>query len=98
MRQTLAIFIDAYRELNSKKMFWVVLSVSLLVVIALALPSNNAKGISIFGATAEFPLLASTHVSPKGFYKLLFSWFGVNVWLTWGATMLALISTASIVP
>lgn len=98
MRQTWAIFVDAYRELNSKKLFWVVLATSLAVVVALALPKNNSKGIEIFGATADFPLLASTAVSAKGFYSFLFSWIGINLWLAWGATILALISTASIIP
>ena len=36
MTQTLAIFYDAYRCLNAKKMFWIVLGLSLLVVACIA--------------------------------------------------------------
>lgn len=98
MRATWAIFLDAYRELNSKKLFWIVLFITLSVVIALALPSNNDRGISIFGATAEFPILSSRAVSPRGFYTFMFSWIGINLWLAWGATILALISTSGMIP
>jgi ABC-type transport system involved in multi-copper enzyme maturation permease subunit len=98
MRQTLAIFIDAYRELNSRKLFWIVLALSVAVVAALAIPSNNERGIGAFGLTADLPFLSTKAVSPGGFYKFLFSWFGINLWLAWGATILALISTAGMIP
>ncbi|HMN40035.1 MAG TPA: ABC transporter permease [Phycisphaerales bacterium] len=98
MRQTLAIFLDAYRELNSKKLFWIVMSISLAIVIALALPSNNDRGVSFFGMTLELPFLSTRAVSPKGFYVQLFSSVGVGLWLTWGAAILALISTAGVIP
>ncbi|MFN7021596.1 MAG: hypothetical protein ACK4WH_09750, partial [Phycisphaerales bacterium] len=97
-RQTLAILLDAYRELNSKRMFWIVLAISGLVVIALGLPSNNEKGIGIFGMTVDLPFLSTRAVSSAGFYKFLLFWIGNNLWLTWGATILALISTASMIP
>ena len=32
MTQTGAIFLEAYRNLNSKKLFWIVLVISVLVV------------------------------------------------------------------
>lgn len=98
MRQTLAIFHDAYRELNSRKLFWIALSLSLAVVVALALPSNNDRGIGIFGMTLDFPMFSTRAISPKGFYTQLFSIIGINIWLTWGATILALISTAGMIP
>ncbi len=98
MRQTLAIFLDAYRELNSRKLFWIVLAISVAVVAALAIPSNNDRGIVAFGMTADIPFLSTKAVSPGGFYKFLFSWFGINLWLAWGATILALISTAGMIP
>jgi len=34
--QTVAIFVSAYRNLNSKKLFWVSLVISALVVVAFA--------------------------------------------------------------
>lgn len=101
MRQTLAIFLDAYRELNSKKLFWISLAISLTVVVALALPTQTDRGVSIFGAKLEnnfFALVSSKAISASAFYKFLYSWFGINLWLGWGATILALISTASMIP
>ena len=32
MMQTLALFLDGYRELNAKKLFWITLGISALVV------------------------------------------------------------------
>jgi ABC-type transport system involved in multi-copper enzyme maturation permease subunit len=102
MRQTLAIFLDAYRELNSRKLFWISLSISLAVVLALSIPTQTERGFSVFGAKLDgvmpFTLLGSKAVSASGFYKFIYSWFGVNLWLGWGSTILALISTASMIP
>ncbi len=98
MRQTFTIFLDAYRELNSRKLFWLVLALSIAVVAAIAIPSNNERGIGAFGLTADIPFLSTKAVTPAGFYKFLFSWFGINLWLAWGATILALISTAGMIP
>lgn len=101
MRQTFAILLDAYRELNSKKLFWISLSISLAIVIALALPVQTQKGISVFGAKLEsgpLMLLGAQAISNAAFYKFIFSWIGINLWLGWGATILALISTASMIP
>lgn len=100
MRQTLAIFLDAYRELNSRKLFWISLSISLAVVVALAIPTQTDKGLSVFGArfSIDLPFFSSKAVSASGFYKFMFSWVGINLWLGWGATILALVSTASMVP
>lgn len=98
MRQTLAIFLDAYRELNSRKLFWIVLAISIAVVGALAIPSHDERGIVVFGQSAEMPMLSTRAVSTVAFYKFLLQWFGINLWLAWGATILALISTAGMIP
>lgn len=44
MRQTWAILFDAYRELNAKKLFWITLALSGLVVVAFAMVSLTPKG------------------------------------------------------
>lgn len=98
LNQTAAIFRDAYRELNHKKLFWIVLAFSLAVVIAIAVPSNNERGIGIFGATVDFPPLSSKAVSRGGFYSFMLYAVGINVWLAWGAMILAIVSTASMIP
>ena len=43
--QTGAMFVDAYRELHSKKLFWITLVLSLLVVVSFAFVSINDKGL-----------------------------------------------------
>lgn len=98
LTQTAAIFRDAYRELNHKKLFWIVLAFSLAVVIAIAVPYNNERGIGIFGATVDFPPLSSKAVSRGGFYSFMLYAVGINVWLAWGAMILAIVSTASMIP
>ena len=97
MRQTLAIFHDAYRGLRARKMFWVVLFLSVFVVITFACVGVNDKGLTLlvwglhFGPTAN-------ELPPAMFYKTMFVSLGIGVWLTWIATILALISTAGIFP
>lgn len=98
MTQTFAIFLDAYRELNSKKLFWIVLAISLAVVVAISLPGHNDRGITLLGLTIDFPFLSTKAVSSSGFYTYLFSNIGIKLWLTWGATILAIISTSSLIP
>jgi hypothetical protein len=98
--QTLALFLDAYRELNSKKLFWLTMILSGLVVLAFAAIGINAQGVTLlwwdlgdlgFGLTTEM-------MSPADLYKTLFSSFGIALWLSWIATILALVSTAGIIP
>ena len=95
--QTLAIFLDAYRELNAKKMFWIVLGFSAVVVAAFAMVGINEKGITVFTMSFDLPLNTSV-VTREQFYKTMFVALGIGFWLTWIATILALISTAGIFP
>lgn len=97
MRQTLAIFIDAYRELNSRKLFWISMALSLVVVLAFAFIGINEKGLTIFGR--PYPALFNTTLmSKEAFYKLMFSRLGVQWWLGLFATLLALVTTAGLIP
>lgn len=91
MNQTLAIFLDAYRELNAKKLFWVTLVLTLVFVAVFALLGVNAKGLSFVGLTIPIP-------SPVFWYKWAFSFFLIGIWAKWAALILALVSTASIFP
>lgn len=97
IRQTLAIFLDAYRELNARKLFWFVLFLSGVVVAAFAAVGINERGITVFRWEFELPFNTSLF-SREQFYKMLFTTLGINFWLTWIATILALISTAGIFP
>jgi ABC-type transport system involved in multi-copper enzyme maturation permease subunit len=95
--QTLALLLDTYRQLNSQKLFWLTMGISMLVVICFAATGINEAGISIFGYTFEGGWNSNV-IKPEIFYKYLFAILGVPLWLAWGATILALISTASMTP
>lgn len=96
--QTRAIFLDAYRELSSKKLFWLALAISLLVVGVLAAFGVNEKGITLLWWEFENPIFNSKLISPAQYYKFVFAEFGVPYWLGWGATILALVSTGGLFP
>lgn len=98
MSQTIALLIDAYRELNAKKLFWIVLILSGIFVLAMACLGNDAKGITILVWHIDFPFAGTNVISKPMFYKILFLFGGIKVWLTWAASGLALISTAGIIP
>jgi ABC-type transport system involved in multi-copper enzyme maturation permease subunit len=91
MTQTLALLLDAYRELNARKMFWITLILSGLCVVAFALFGVNEKGFTFLGMTLTAP-------GAQFWYKWVFSVFVIGVWAKWAALILALISTASIFP
>lgn len=98
LTQTVAIFVDAYRELNARKLFWATLILSGLVVVAFALIGINEKGLRVGAWTLEVPELSTAVLSRDLFYKSMFVSLGISFWLAWIATILALISTASIFP
>lgn len=98
MRQTLALFLDAYRELNARKLFWITLVLSVLVVGAYACIGINQTGVTILWFQMETSPFDSDMVPPRLFYSFIFSFLAVPFWLTWIATILALITTASLIP
>lgn len=106
MKQTLALLLDAYRELNAKKLFWITLILSGLVILMIAAMGLGREGYSVFGWTIPLPFgdyfeyltdeqLAEARIS---FYKGVFHEIGVTYWLTWAAIILAIISTAGLFP
>ncbi len=97
MTQTLAILVEAYRELNSRRLFWITLTLSVLVVVIFALLGIDEKGISFAGWHME-SIFNTSIVSREVFYKTAFVNFGIGFWLSWIATILALVSTAGMVP
>lgn len=96
--QSLALLTDAYRELNSKKLFWVTLLLSGMAVAAFAAFGINQKGITFLWFQFDTPVLTTDRIAPEKFYKFAFANVGIPIWLTWAATILALVSTASIFP
>ena len=98
MTQTLALLLDAYRELNHRRLFWIALALSGLAVLAVSLVGINEQGISILHWNIELQGINSAILPPAMFYKAAFVTLGVSIWLTWVATILALITTAGIIP
>jgi len=98
MTQTLALLIDAYRDLNSRRMFWIVLILSALVAISFVAIGLTPTGFEIFRWKIQSDFLNSESILPGDFYKSIFLNYGIGFWLTWLATVLALISTASLFP
>jgi len=99
MTQTWAIFYDAYRSLNAKKMFWIVLILSGLIVAAFAAVGINKDGLTILGRQWDNPAFNTGEFPGAMFYKVfLFSFLGVHIWLGMVATILGLVSTAGIFP
>lgn len=97
MTQIAAIFLDAYRELNARKMFWITLVISALVVGVLLMVGLNEKHEMSF-LFWDLPFPMPPEFTLADLLKATYVSIGVNFWLTWAAAILALISTASIFP
>ena len=98
MTAFIAILVDTYRELASKRLFWLSMALSGLVVLIFALIGINEKGMSILGWTLEIPFINSTLMDASDFYKLAFYALGVRFWLAWLACLLALVASAGLFP
>lgn len=100
MIQFIALLTDAYRELNSKKLFWVTLVLSVLFVAIYGSIGFDPSGLSMFyGAWhIESEFINSQTRWSRALYMGIFSDFVVNLWLAWIAIILALISTTTIFP
>lgn len=98
MTQTFAIFLDAYRELNARKLFWLTLALSLLVVVVFGMIGLTPTGLKIVFWDLDSQFINSKMIKPDVFYKGIYTGFGVKFWLTWVAAILALVSTAGIFP
>jgi hypothetical protein len=95
MRQTLALLLDAYREMNAKRMFWFVLVISGIVIAGLAsLGVNAEEQITILGIRTRLPALYSRAT----LFTLVYEYVGIQIWLAWIAMILAIISTSSMFP
>ena len=98
VRQTTAMLIDAYRELAAGKLFWVTMLLSFLCVVVFAMIGLNERGITVLWYTIPIEVFNSNVISEPLFYKMVFLNLGIGIWLTWVATVLALVSTSGIYP
>lgn len=97
LRQTTALFADAYRELAAGKLFWITLVLSATVAGVFAAVGIDEEGMTVLWFRLPIPV-DSSDISPGALYKLLFFQLGISVWLAWIATILGLITTAGIIP
>lgn len=98
LMQAVAMLTDAYRELNAKRLFWIVLALSGLVVLAFAIVGVTPTGISILWWDIPMPMVNSVLYPKQFFYKFMFFNLGIGLWLTWIAMVLALISVSGMIP
>ncbi|MBM4108967.1 MAG: ABC transporter permease [Phycisphaerae bacterium] len=96
--QTLALLLDTYREFNSKRLFWISLAISGLIVAGLAALGVTKTGVTVLVWEIDLPFMDVMDLTPERFYKLLFTRFGVGFWLSWLGAILALVSTAGMIP
>ncbi len=99
LSQSWALTIDAYRQIQSRKLFWITLILSTLVAASFSLVGINPNGLKVLWFD-EFAgeVFNSNLISPAAFYKLVFLNFGISIWLAWAAIILALVSTAGMIP
>ncbi|MCH7687538.1 MAG: ABC transporter permease subunit [Planctomycetes bacterium] len=96
--QIWAVLLDSYRLLMDRKLFLITLGISILVVLIYASIGFDDNGIFVlFGAYyLECEQLQAGSPWAEGLYLWIFSFVIVGLWLTWAATILALISTTPI--
>jgi ABC-type transport system involved in multi-copper enzyme maturation permease subunit len=95
--QTAALLLDAYRDLQSRKLFWLTLVLSLLVAVAFGSVGINQRGFTIFGKIIPSPF-NTTLIPATTFYKFLYTQFAIPFWLGFCATLLALIALGGVFP
>ena len=98
MNKTSALLLDSYRELNAKRLFWIVLALSGLVVGAFAIIGIKNDTITILWFDTPIKGDFFTYVTPATLYKDLFAYLGIPWWLGFFANILALVSTAGVFP
>lgn len=96
----LAMLKDAYRQLNSKRLFWVILALSGVVVLGYGSIGFNDAGMSVFFGLIKVdnPMFARDSFGAVLLYRGIFAQFILGLWLAWIATILALVSTAGVFP
>jgi ABC-type transport system involved in multi-copper enzyme maturation permease subunit len=100
MIQIYAILLDSLRLLKAKKLFWIVLSITLLVGLLYASIGFNETGMSVgFGLKqVPNPIVVEGSEYAKLFYLLLFTNFLNDWWFGFLALVLALIASCSVFP
>jgi ABC-type transport system involved in multi-copper enzyme maturation permease subunit len=100
MIQFLAVMTDSLRLLRNRFLFWLSLGLSAVAAVALfGTYSFTEDGLKfLWFKTWENPLLRTGGTGGRDFIAFIFNGFYVKFWLGWGAMILAVVSTASILP
>ncbi len=98
--QSLAILIDSIRAMRSRYLFWISLAISILAAILLfGLISFNEQGWRVLWyETNKSDVYRAGSDNARDLIAWLFNSIYVKWWLSWGAIILAVISTASVIP
>lgn len=95
--QTVALLIDAYRDLQSRKLFWLTLILSGLVAGLFGSVGLNEQGFTIFGRLVP-SAYNSLLIPPGEFFKLIFTTMAIPFWLGFLSSVLGLIAVGGIFP
>lgn len=100
MTMLMAVLQDSLRLLKSRSLFWLSLVLSVLAAGALfATYSFNDQGVRFFWFdTWQNPALKAGTPGSRAFIAAIFNGVYVRFWLSWGAIILAVLSTSSILP
>ncbi len=98
LMQTWAMVIDAYRELCARKLFWITMALSGLVVLIFAAVGISKEGLTLLWFTLPIDGINTDILTKKFFYQNLFQGLGIGIWLSWIASILALVTTAGFFP
>lgn len=96
--QTWALIVDSYRLLLSRKLFWITLLISAVVVLVYASIGFDETGWFLFFGLTHFDsdVFRAGSEWATALYLGFFSSLIVGYWFTWAAAILALVSTAPI--
>lgn len=96
--QIWALLVDSYRLLMSRKLFWITLVISALVVLMYASIGFDETGCYLFFGLTHFEsdIFRSGSEWASHLYLGIFSTVIVGWWFTWAAAILALVSTSPI--
>lgn len=99
MMQTLALLNDSLRLLRSRYLFWISLAISVVIAIALfgVINFTDDGWRILWFDTIESDTIRAGSPETQEFMAFLFNLF-VFWWLSWGAIILAVVSTSGILP
>lgn len=100
MKQFIAVFVDALRLLRARALFWITLGISAVAAILYLSIGFDEEGVTLLFGVSRFDSDYLRLGSPLAemFYLGIFSMVIVNLWLSWVAVILALITCAPVFP